>query len=49
VKHSIILEFVAQMDSALRSFHAAETRPSSTLVDKHFLRKHGSKAYYGQD
>jgi L-ribulose-5-phosphate 4-epimerase len=49
VKHSMILEFVAQMDAALRSFHAAETRPSSTLVDRHFLRKHGSKAYYGQD
>ena len=48
VKHSIILEFIAQMDSDLRTFHAAESRPSAALVDKHFLRKHGTTAYYGQ-
>jgi L-ribulose-5-phosphate 4-epimerase len=48
VKHSVILEFVARMDADLRSFHAAQNRPSSDLVDKHFLRKHGKEAYYGQ-
>lgn len=48
VKHSVILEYVARMDCSLRSFHAGEARPSSELVDKHFLRKHGKGAYYGQ-
>jgi L-ribulose-5-phosphate 4-epimerase len=48
VKHSMILEFVARMDADLRCFHAAQAYPSSALVDKHFLRKHGNDAYYGQ-
>jgi L-ribulose-5-phosphate 4-epimerase len=48
VKHSVILEFLARMDADLRSFHAAQDRPSSVLVEKHFLRKHGKDAYYGQ-
>ena len=48
VKHSLILEFVAQMDLDLRSVHAGPAPPSAVLVDKHFLRKHGKDAYYGQ-
>ena len=48
VKHSIVLEYVARMDADQRSFHAAQGRPSPVLVDKHFLRKHGNDAYYGQ-
>lgn len=48
VKHSVILEFLARMECTLRSFHSAEARPSSSLVEKHFLRKHGKDAYYGQ-
>ena len=48
VKHSVILEFIARIDADLRSFHASQDRPSSALVDKHFLRKHGTDAYYGQ-
>jgi L-ribulose-5-phosphate 4-epimerase len=47
-KHSVILEFVARMDADLRSFHASPAHPSPVLVDKHFLRKHGTDAYYGQ-
>jgi L-ribulose-5-phosphate 4-epimerase len=48
VKHSIILEFVARMDADQRSFHASQRPPAKELVDKHFLRKHGKQAYYGQ-
>jgi L-ribulose-5-phosphate 4-epimerase len=48
VMRSIILEYVARMDCGIRSFHAAQNRPSPALVDKHFLRKHGTDAYYGQ-
>ena len=48
VKHSVILEFLAGMECTLRSLHAGEARPSPHLVDRHFLRKHGKDAYYGQ-
>lgn len=48
VKHSVILEFVARMDADLRCFHASAARPSPALVAKHFFRKHGADAYYGQ-
>jgi len=48
VKHSVILEYVARMDCVLRSMHTAETRPSAHLVEKHFSRKHGRDADYGQ-
>jgi L-ribulose-5-phosphate 4-epimerase len=48
VENAIVLEFSAQM--ALNSFVLSpKTSPlSKTLLDKHFLRKHGPKAYYGQ-
>jgi len=48
VKHSVILEYAARMDVDLRSLQGARVQPPSTLVDKHFLRKHGTDAYYGQ-
>jgi L-ribulose-5-phosphate 4-epimerase len=46
--NAVILEYVARM-----AYHTllinAESQPlMSDLHDKHFLRKHGSKAYYGQ-
>ncbi len=48
VKHSVILEFLARMECTLRSLHAGQPRPAPELVEKHFLRKHGRDAYYGQ-
>lgn len=46
--HSVILESIARMAYYTTTL-AAETRPlASALHDKHFLRKHGSTAYYGQ-
>lgn len=46
--HSVILESIARMAYYTTTL-AAETGPlASTLHDKHFLRKHGSTAYYGQ-
>ena len=46
--HAVILEYVARM-----AYHTLlinrETHPlARELHDKHFLRKHGSNAYYGQ-
>ena len=48
VRNAITLEFVARL--AGETLHLnPETKPMpSALLDKHFLRKHGPKAYYGQ-
>jgi len=46
--NAVILEYVARMACHTLSIHA-ETRPlPRALHDKHFLRKHGRNAYYGQ-
>jgi L-ribulose-5-phosphate 4-epimerase len=46
--HAVILEYVARMALHTLSINA-ESRPlSRALHDKHFLRKHGRNAYYGQ-
>lgn len=48
VHNSVVLEEVAKMAFMTREI-APEVNPiSSSLLDKHFLRKHGEKAYYGQ-
>ncbi|MDD4191228.1 MAG: L-ribulose-5-phosphate 4-epimerase [Mangrovibacterium sp.] len=47
VHHAVVLEEVAKM--AFRSVLLNPgARMSSALLDKHFLRKHGPNAYYGQ-
>jgi L-ribulose-5-phosphate 4-epimerase len=48
VENAIVLEFAAQM--ALAGFSLApDLEPiPQYLLDKHFLRKHGPQAYYGQ-
>ena len=48
VENAIVLEFCADM--ALKALALSPELPkiSQTLLDKHFLRKHGPKAYYGQ-
>jgi L-ribulose-5-phosphate 4-epimerase len=48
VHHAAVLEEVARM-----AYHTATLNPDAkplaqTLLDKHFLRKHGANAYYGQ-
>ncbi len=48
VRHSIILEELARMEILRRSAGVETELPSTTLVEKHFLRKHGPGAYYGQ-
>jgi len=46
--NAVILEYVARMASHTLSINA-ESRPlTRELHDKHFLRKHGRNAYYGQ-
>lgn len=48
VENSIVLEFAAQMALAGLAL-APDIKPiPGYLLDKHFLRKHGPNAYYGQ-
>ena len=47
VHNAVVLEEVSKM--AFRSFVLnPETKMEKELLDKHFLRKHGKNAYYGQ-
>ncbi len=43
-----VLELLARMDVISRSVAAEAPAPARYLIDKHYLRKHGAAAYYGQ-
>jgi L-ribulose-5-phosphate 4-epimerase len=46
--HAVILEYIARLAAHTLSINT-ESRPlARELHDKHFLRKHGRNAYYGQ-
>jgi L-ribulose-5-phosphate 4-epimerase len=48
VENAVALEYCARLAAeALRINPSAKPMPAA-LLDKHFFRKHGSKAYYGQ-
>jgi L-ribulose-5-phosphate 4-epimerase len=48
IENARVLEFVARMDFNARMLDPRAPRPDPFLVDKHFYRKHGKSAYYGQ-
>lgn len=48
VHNAVVLEEVAAMAMATRQLAPAIQPMQPTLLDKHFLRKHGKNAYYGQ-
>jgi L-ribulose-5-phosphate 4-epimerase len=48
VENARALELVARLEILVRATGARVVPPASFLVDKHFLRKHGKGAYYGQ-
>ena len=48
VHHAVVLEFVARLASETLRLNAALKPIQPRLLDKHFLRKHGPGAYYGQ-
>ena len=48
VERSDVLEFLARMECAVRAIAPGAEPPADYLVDRHFLRKHGRDAYYGQ-
>jgi L-ribulose-5-phosphate 4-epimerase len=46
--NAVILETIARMAYFTLGIHAAAQPVGSALHDKHYLRKHGNNAYYGQ-
>ena len=50
VENARILEYLARMEILVRATGVRGVeRPPAFLVDKHYLRKHGKGAYYGQE
>ena len=48
VHNAIVLEFIARLASETLRLNPKTKPMQPALLDKHFLRKHGPKAYYGQ-
>jgi L-ribulose-5-phosphate 4-epimerase len=48
VERSRVLEFLARMECTVRAMAPDAKPPARHLIDRHYLRKHGSDAYYGQ-
>ncbi len=48
VENARVLEFLARMEVRLRVLAPDARRPEAFQIDKHFLRKHGQNATYGQ-
>lgn len=48
VHHSAMLEYIAQLAYLTENIRADSLRLKDSLIKKHFERKHGPEAYYGQ-
>lgn len=48
VYNAVVLDKVAEMAYKTINLNRASKQVNQTLLDKHYLRKHGAKAYYGQ-
>jgi len=48
VEHARLLEYLARLEAIRLGLAPHAPRPADFLVDKHYRRKHGSDAYYGQ-
>ena len=49
VHNSVVLEELASMAMNTEIINSSAERMQSELLDKHYLRKHGKNAYYGQN
>ncbi|NMC63430.1 MAG: L-ribulose-5-phosphate 4-epimerase [SAR324 cluster bacterium] len=49
VHNAVLLEYIAKLASETLRINQSLPPISTTLLDKHFLRKHGSGKYYGQN
>ena len=48
IENARVLEYLARLEWRVRSMAPDAGPPDQFLVDKHYLRKHGPSAYYGQ-
>jgi L-ribulose-5-phosphate 4-epimerase len=48
VENAMVLEQVAAMAFETMALNPGTVGIGQTLLDKHYLRKHGKNAYYGQ-
>lgn len=48
IEHARVLELLARMDITARSIAPTAPPPDASLIDRHYFRKHGAAAYYGQ-
>lgn len=48
VYHAVVLEEIARMAFLTKTIHPSTPPLKQEIVDKHYLRKHGKDAYYGQ-
>lgn len=48
IEHARVTEYLARLEWRARAMAPQAGRPDQFLVDKHYLRKHGPGAYYGQ-
>jgi L-ribulose-5-phosphate 4-epimerase len=48
VEHAELLEFLARLEWRVRTLAPDAPLPDDYLIDRHFDRKHGPRAYYGQ-
>lgn len=49
VHNAIVLEEIAKMNFLTLNLNPNSTKIDKFILDKHYLRKHGKGAYYGQD
>ena len=49
VENAKVLDLVAEMNYRTMTLQRGNTRVPQYLLDKHYLRKHGANAYYGQN
>jgi L-ribulose-5-phosphate 4-epimerase len=48
VEHARAVEYLARIDTRMRALAPDVLPPEGFLIDKHYRRKHGPDAYYGQ-
>ena len=49
VHNAVVLEEIAKMSCYTEKINEHVQPAPQTIADKHFLRKHGKNAYYGQN
>ena len=48
IENARVLEYLARLEWRVRTMAPNAQPPDPFLIDKHYLRKHGPRAYYGQ-